>query len=106
MTTLRATVRPCEHGRCRRKVATVTLVTKTTAVTAVVDAEGVPWDTGARIKLIASDHLGPGRQLAEKLTASQLHKAFGVKLFFRLHAEVCEVAQRRTTTSRKRAGHA
>lgn len=84
----------------------MTLLTAKSSSTAVIDAEGGPWTDGGRIKLIASDHLGPGRQLAEKLTASQLSKAFGVKLFFRLHDEVCEAAPRRRPTGRKAAGHA
>lgn len=106
MTALRAVPRPCIHApRCKRQVATVTVVTTKTSAHLIIDAQPKLWEEGARIKLINSDHLPDGKQLAEKLTASQLHRAFGVKEFFIPHDEVCQVAQKRRTAS-KRSGHA
>jgi len=105
MTTLRAVPRPCGHSRCKRLVATVTMLTARGAGRLDIDAEPSTWELGARIKLIASDHLPEGRQLAEKLTQSQIHRAFAVKALYVPHVEVCQAAQKRTAAS-KRAGHA
>ena len=100
-------LRPCPHApRCTRQVFPVKIMKGRGFLHELLDATPVSWEDGARIKLIVSEHLPRGQQLAEKLTASQAWRAFGVKAFYVPHAEVCEAAQRRTATSRKKSGHA
>ncbi len=108
MTELNVDLRACPYApRCARQVFPVKIMkAKGVPVAEVLDAVPVSWAEGARIKLIVSEHLPRGQQLAEKLTASQAWRAFAVKAFYVPHAEVCEAAQRKTTTNRKRSGHA
>lgn len=81
------------------------MLTSKTASFDILDGEPKTWDEGARIKLLNSDHMPDGVQLAEKLTSAQLHKAFAVKEWYVPHATVCEAFQKRTAAS-KRSGHA
>lgn len=109
MTEIRAEIRPCPVRRCRGRIFDVQIIRARGApIEATVDAKPFTWEQGARIKLIPSEHAGDGKQLAEKLTASQVHKAFAVTGLYVPHAEVCGGAQKKKATpaSRKKAGHA
>jgi hypothetical protein len=70
----------------------------------VLDAEPSTWERGARIKLNGMQVAG--FELAEKLTQSQIHKAFAVKEMYVPHAEVCEAAQKKTGAKKKDGTHA
>lgn len=95
----------CEHPRCRRKVFPARIVKARGVPTDVVlDAEPSTWDRGARIKLVGFQQ--QGFEVVDKLTQSQIHKAFGVGELYVPHAEVCEAAQKRTGAKKKDGTHA
>lgn len=96
---------PCEHGRCRRKVFPARIFKARGApVDVVLDATPSTWAEGARIKLAGVNSMG--QQLAEKLTSSQVHRAFAVKEMYVPHEQVCQVAQKRTGAKKKDGTHA
>lgn len=65
-----------------------------------VDTEPSTWAEGARIKLLISDHLPDGEQLAEKLTQAQISRAFAVKHLYVPHADRCPAQKKKTGKSR------
>ncbi len=71
-----------------------------------IDAEPSTWADGARIKLVPSDHLPDGVQLAEKLTAAQAHRAFATPHLWVPHADRCPAQKKRTgKTKQERSTH-
>jgi hypothetical protein len=105
--TPRSPITDCGRGRCRRKVFKVKII-KARGVPAEEELDSVPqtWEEGARIKLTMSGHLPDGEQHAEKLTASQIHRAFAVKELYVPHADLCPAQKRKTGTTRKGGGRA
>lgn len=97
---------PCRYApRCTREVFPVRLMKEHGApVDELLDARPGSWAEGARIKLLPSEHLPRGQQLAKVLTAAGVRQAFAAVLYVP-HAEVCEAQQRRRVTGRK-DGHA
>jgi hypothetical protein len=69
-----------------------------------LDAVPSTWGEGARIKLIPSDHLPGGEQLAEKLTAAQISRAFAVKHLYVPHADRCPAQKKKTGKSKSDRG--
>lgn len=103
--TPRAPIQPCGRGRCKRSVYTVKIMkARGVPLAEEVDAEPSTWADGARIKLVPSDHLPDGEQLAEKLTATQIHRAFGVRDLFVPHADLCPAQKKRTGKSKRDRG--
>lgn len=97
----RSAVTPCGRGRCKRKLFAVQIMKARGApVTEEVDAEPSTWTDGARIKLVPSDHLPDGVQLAEKLTAAQAHKAFATRDLWVPHADRCPAQKKKTGKSK------
>jgi hypothetical protein len=96
-------LRPCEHTRCKRQVFDAKIVKKSGVADVVLDAVPKTWEEGARFKLVPSWHVP--HQLVEKLTATQIHRAFAVRHLYVEHAEVCETEQRKRKVSKK-TGHA
>lgn len=96
--------RPCEHARCRRRVFDARHIKQRgTPVDLVLDAEPKPWAEGARYKVMLT---GQPVTTVIKLTATQIHKAFGRNtLLYVKHDEVCEAEQHKTT-AKKKDGHA
>lgn len=96
--------RACEHRRCRRRVFDANIIKNRGAPEAVVlDAEPKAWIDGGRFKILPT---GQPVTTVQKLTASQIHRAFGRNTALYVeHREVCEAEQRRTT-AKKTAGHA
>jgi hypothetical protein len=88
---------PCVHApRCHRLTLPVKIVkARGVPVAEILDATPVEWVDGARIKLLPSDHLPRGQQLAKLLTVATVGQAFAAELFIP-HREVCEAEQRRT----------
>lgn len=66
-----------------------------------VDAEPSTWANGARIKLVPSDHLPDGEQLAEKLTAAQAHRAFATPHLWVPHVDLCSAQKKKTGKTKK-----
>lgn len=93
----RSPVTPCGRGRCKGKLFKVSIV-KARGAPVEEEADAVPstWAEGARIKLIPSEHAGDGVQLAEQLTAAQIHRAFGVQHLYQPHADVCPAQKKKT----------
>lgn len=90
-------MRPCGRGRCKRNLFNVKIMkAKGVPVEEEVDAVPSTWLEGARIKLIPSDHLPDGEQLAEKLTAAQAHRAFATPHLYVPHADLCPAQKKRT----------
>lgn len=97
---------PCGRGRCKRNVYHVKIMKARGApVGEEIDAEPSTWLEGARIKLLPSGHLPDGEQLAEKLTAAQISRAFAVKHLWVPHADRCPAQKKKTTTTKKNRGH-
>jgi hypothetical protein len=97
---------PCGRGRCKRTVYHVKIMKNRGApVGEEIDALASTWADGARIKLIPSDHLPDGEQLAEKLTAAQAHRAFATRDLYVPHADQCPAQKKKTTTAKKNRGH-
>lgn len=92
--TLRVQPRACEHHpRCSRPVLDAKIVKDRGApVDVVLDAEPSTWAEGARIRLLAADHVP--HQLAQRLTTAR--GAFAVTALYVEHRERCEAEQRRT----------
>lgn len=104
-TSINVALRSCDNARCKRKVFDAKIIkAKGVPVDIVVDAAPSTWAAGARIKLLPSGHLP--HQLVEKLTATQVHRAFAVRALYVEHKEVCQVAQRRTAAKKGRGVHA
>lgn len=105
--TPRAPLTPCGRGRCKRSLFAVTILKARGApVVEEVDAAPSTWLEGARIKLVPSDHLPEGEQLAEKLTAAQAHKAFATRDLWVPHADRCSAQKKKTGTTRRGMGRA
>lgn len=103
--TPRAPVRPCGRGRCKQSLFVVKIMKNRGApVAEEVDAAPSTWLEGARIKLIPSDHLPDGEQLAEKLTAAQAHRAFATRDLWVPHADRCPAQKKKTGKSKKDRG--
>lgn len=101
----RAPVRPCGRGRCKGKLFDVRIMKNRGApVDEEVDAVPSTWADGARIKLIPSDHLPAGQQLAEKLTAAQAHRAFATPQLWVPHADRCPAQKKKTGKSKSDKG--
>lgn len=96
--------RPCTHApRCRRQVFDAQLVKQRGApVALVLDGEPWAWIDGARYKIKPT---GVATVTVQKLTATQIHQAFGNVLLYVEHAEVCEAEQRKKK-AKKVDGHA
>lgn len=95
--------RPCAHSRCGRRVFDAQLIKQKGApVALVLDAEPRAWVDGARYKLKPT---GAVTVTVQKLTAAQIHQAFGNVLLYVEHAEVCEAEQRKKK-AKKVDGHA
>lgn len=69
-----------------------------------VDAAPSTWADGARIKLLPSDHLPDGEQLAEKLTQAQISRAFAVRHLYVLHADRCPAQKKKTGKTKQERG--
>lgn len=96
---------PCGRGRCKRDVYHVKIMKSRGApVGEEIDVRPSTWELGARIKLIPSDHLPEGEQLAEKLTQAQISRAFAVKHLYVPHADVCPSQKKKTGKSKKDRG--
>lgn len=92
---------PCGRGRCKRNVHHVKIMKNRGApVAEEIDARPSTWAEGARIKLLISDHLPDGEQLAEKLTATQIGRAFAVTHLWVPHADVCPAQKKKTGKSK------
>lgn len=103
--TPRAPITPCGRGRCKRSLFTVSIMKNRGApVDEEVDSVPSTWVEGARIKLIPSDHLPDGVQLAEKLTAAQAHRAFATRDMWVPHADVCPAQKKKTGRTKKDRG--
>lgn len=99
--TPRSAVTPCGRGRCRRSLFKVQILkNRGVPVEEEVDAEPSTWADGARIRLITSDHLPGGVQHAEKLTATQVHRAFAVAHLYIPHADRCSAQKKKTGKSK------
>lgn len=95
---------PCEHARCNRMVFDAKIVkARGVPVDVIVDAAPSTWELGARIKLVPSWHVP--HQLVEKLTTTQIHRAFAARALYVEHAEVCDAVQRKRKAG-KNTGHA
>lgn len=103
--TSRSPERPCGRGRCKRSLFTVQ-ITKTRGAPVEEELDAVPstWADGARIKLLISDHLPDGVQLAEKLTQAQIGRAFAVRHLYVPHADRCSAQKRKTGKSKRDRG--
>ena len=98
-------LRACSNTRCHRQVFDAKIVKRRgVPVDLVLDAEPSTWDNGARIRLIPSGHVA--HQLVDKLTASQIHKAFAARELYVEHREVCEGEQRKTKAKKADGSHA
>lgn len=98
---------PCGRGRCKGSVYTVKIM-KSRGAPVGEEIDSVPsmWQDGARIKLVPSDHLPDGEQLAEKLTAAQAHRAFATRDLWVPHADRCPAQKKKTgKTKQERATH-
>jgi hypothetical protein len=103
--TSRSPVAPCGRGRCKRSRFTVKVMKARGApVDEEIDATPSTWAEGARIKLIPSDHLPDGVQLAEKLTAAQISRAFAVKHLYVPHADRCSAQKKKTGRTKQERG--
>ncbi len=92
---------PCGRGRCKRNVYHVKIVKARGApVAEEIDEKPSKWLDGARIKLLPSGHLPEGEQLAEKLTATQISRAFAVVHLWVPHADVCSAQKKKTSKSK------
>lgn len=97
------TPRACTHTRCRRRAFDAHMIKlKGAPVALVLDAEPRAWIDGARYKIIDT---GQPVTTVIKLTAAQMHKAFGNVLLYVEHREVCEAEQHKTK-AKKTEGHA
>ena len=99
--TPRSPLVPCGRGRCKRNVYHVKIMKARGApVAEEIDERPSKWLEGARIRLLPSDHLPDGEQLAEKLTATMIHKAFAIVHLWVPHADVCPAQKKKTGRSR------
>jgi hypothetical protein len=105
--TPRSPLTPCGRGRCKRNTYTVKIMKARGApVAEEIDAEPSTWVDGARIKLLPSDHLPDGEQLAERLTQAQMGRAFAVKHLYVPHADRCSAQKKKTgRTKQERSTH-
>jgi hypothetical protein len=98
-------LRPCANTRCKRRVFDAKIIPAHGApLDIVLDAQPLTWPDGARIKLLPSEH--SPHQLAQKLTAAQIHQAFAVRELYVLHREVCQAEQRKTRAKKADGSHA
>lgn len=103
--TPRASTTPCGRGRCKRSLFVVKIAKSRGApVDEEVDAEPSTWEAGARIRLVVSDHLPDGVQLAEKLTQAQISRAFAVRHLYVPHADRCSAQKKKTGRTRQERG--
>ena len=82
----------CPHGGCDARVIEVRLGSKLECI--FVDAAPVTWEDGGRVRISTHQPDAPNGLTARKLVNAK--HAFGLKAVYRLHAETCTAARKRT----------